>query len=149
MGVSSTREGWNYQGIVARLQSGVERTFSNWTRVIIRRRTFSNILVENGRILTRERSYEAVVELLWTIVTWGKKSWRIVKGLKFTCNLHPRSWIAWIDLVQEIGQLGRVLEWTWEDLWIGIERVFDWYIYIFFFKGLELFFYWWKDMVIY
>lgn len=40
-GVSSAREGWNYQGIVARLQSGGEQTFSNWTRVIIRRRTFS------------------------------------------------------------------------------------------------------------
>lgn len=48
-----------------------------------------------------------------------RKVEEIVKGLKFTCDLHSRGWEGtWIDLVQEIGQLGRleeewkVLEWT-------------------------------------
>lgn len=141
-GVSSAREGWNYQGIVARLQSGGEQTFSNWTRVIIRRRTFSTFS-SNWENFDERRSHafpptRGSYWFLWTIVTWKKKSSRIVKGLKFTCNLHSRSWIArwetWIDLVQEIGQLGRlwrVLKRTWTDLWIRIEWV--WLICILFF----------------
>lgn len=131
---------------MARLQSGGEQTFSNWTRVIIRRRTFSTFSSSNWenfdesrartRLLSRfHRWWELLVLVDDCDLEKGKS--RIVKGLKFTCDLHSRSWNAgwgtWIDLVQEIGQLGRwrVLEWTWADLWIGIEWV--WYIFFFVF----------------
>lgn len=53
---------------------------------------------------------------------WKKEKSRIVKGLKFTCDLHSRGWGTWIDLVQEIGQLGRLEE---EWFWSGLGEIYE------------------------